>query len=209
MVCCTLACACAPAPDIPIESSIESTPTSVLESSRTPLSQPSDAVETDFTLAQPVLITSLGQSADLLMLTAIIHRLDISYISSATALPWELGEAKTVILVAGVSPKGLTASGITLADEQLRAEEWATALEEQSDCQVLVAHLGGNARRDNSTMSLAECVLPAADALLVVTDGDADGYFANYAADAGIPYFSAASVSELQAPLSRLFTDKE
>lgn len=197
ILCSIWLCACAPKEDNPA-SPIQ--PQSAAASSLPPAYQE----EAGFGMEQPVFVTSLGQSADLLMLTAILGRLDITCTSNAMAVPDDLGEARTVILVVGASSKGLAASEMALEDEQARAEKWATALE-MGDRQVVVAYLGGSARRDDPTMSLVQLILPSADALLVVSEGDTDHYFKDFAADIGIPYLAPPSVAESKAWVSRLF----
>ncbi|PKL74135.1 MAG: hypothetical protein CVV27_22045 [Candidatus Melainabacteria bacterium HGW-Melainabacteria-1] len=69
---------------------------------------------------QPVLLTSIGQSADVEMAKAIINRLKISFTMDSLVKAQGLASsnAKTLIIVIGGSSKGLGAAGIS-ADAEL------------------------------------------------------------------------------------------
>jgi hypothetical protein len=58
-------------------------------------------------VAEPVLITSIGQSADVSMLDALMKKVGATYTFNATAAADEVAKYKTVIIAAGASGKGL------------------------------------------------------------------------------------------------------
>jgi len=129
-------------------------------------------------LAADVVITSVGQSSDGMMLKVLMHKtsIDADYDSALSASSKKPGTQKVIIAVVGGSSKGLGAAGISKDEEKVRSR---TLLLEarKSGTKVLVMHIGGNRRRGELTDTLIEAVTGFADGLIVVKSGNFDGVF--------------------------------
>ena len=93
----------------------------------------------------------------------------------------EVGEYNTLVIVVGGSSKGLGAAGVDAEQEQARVDAIIEKL--QDSVTIVVAHIGGQARRGELSDGFINAVLPVADYIIVVEEGDADGLFSNYAAE--------------------------
>lgn len=155
-------------------------------------------------VSTPVLITSIGQSADVSMLDALMKKVGAEYTFNATASAEEVAECKTLLLVSGASSKGLGAAGISQEDELARAEAIVQATED-NDITVIMAHLGGAARRGALSDQFNDLALSCADYILVVEEGNADGKFTDAATDAGIPVTLLYSIADAMTPLQEIF----
>jgi len=149
--------------------------------------------------AQPLLITSIGQSAGAAQarVVAIKAGIDVTYAQRATTE--ELAGYATLIVVLGASTKGLGAAGVNIDGEIA----WATELLETArglGIRVIAMHIEGSARRGPSSDVLIETFAPQADCLIVKgsspdvewtadesADGNSDGLFTTLAADHEIP----------------------
>lgn len=145
--------------------------------------------------AQPVLVTSFGQSTDAAMLETVMKKAGVAeYTYNATATKDDVAGYKTVIIAVGASTKGLGAAGISESAEKTRAEEFMAALGD--DVQVIMCHLGGINRRGDLSDELADMVMAKASFLVVKEDGNDDGYFTDFA-------------SKNNLPISLIFTAKD
>ena len=97
----------------------------------------------------------------------------------------EVGEYNTLVIVVGGSSKGLGAAGIDAEQEQARVDAIIEKLKDSVT--IVVAHIGGQARRGELSDGFINAVLPYAQYLIVVEEGDSDGLFSNYAAENNIP----------------------
>ena len=148
-----------------------------------------------------VLVTSVGQSADVSMLDALMKKVGAEYTFNATASADEVANYGTLILASGASSKGLGAAGISQEDELARAQAIADACK-ANNITVIVAHLGGSARRGALSDQFNDLALTCADYLLVVEDGNAkDSKFT----DAGVPITLLSSIADAMVPLTELF----
>jgi hypothetical protein len=150
----------------------------------------------------PVLLTSAGQSADTAMMDKVLQRAGVEYTTDATAS--DPGSYKTIIIVPGVSTKGLGAAGLSAADELKRATAFAKAASD-SGATVVVAHVGGGSRRDDLSNQFIDAVLPYSDYILVLNSSDEDGVFSKYASSNGIGITKAASLATLTTEVEGLF----
>ena len=148
-----------------------------------------------------VLVTSVGQSADVSMLDALMKKVGAEYTFNATASADEVANYGTLILASGASSKGLGAAGISQEDELARAQAIVDVCK-ANDITVIVAHLGGSARRGALSDQFNDLALTCADYLLVVEDGNAkDSKFT----DAGVPITLLSSIADAMVPLTELF----
>lgn len=155
-------------------------------------------------LDSPVYLTSVGQSADVSMLDALLKKVEADYTFDATAKAEDLEGAKTIIIASGASSKGLGAAGISADDEKARANDILKLAEEQ-DITIIMAHLGGVPRRGPLSDEFAEMVMDKADAMLVVEDGDDDGKFSSFSKEKNIPITLVNSIADSMEPLKVMF----
>lgn len=162
------------------------------------------AEEGAVTISLPILMTSAGQSADVQMFNAIASRSGVEATARELvgAEDIEVGEYNTLVIVVGGSSKGLGAAGIDAEQEQARVDAIIEKLKDSVT--IVVAHIGGQARRGELSDGFINAVLPYAQYLIVVEEGDSDGLFSNYAAENNIPISicpDIASVGEVFAGL--------
>lgn len=153
----------------------------------------------------PVLITSLGQSADVSMLDALMKKAGATdYTFNATASAEEVAGYKTVIIACGASSKGLGAAGISQEDELARGEAIVKAAEDNG-ITVIAAHLGGTARRGALSDKFNDLALSCANYILVVEEGNDDNKFTDAATDKGIPVTLLYTIADALTPLTEIF----
>jgi len=152
----------------------------------------------------PVLITSAGQSADvnLVKMLAVRHHLEASTILMAT--PDDLAGVKTLVVVPGFSSKGLGAAGISQEEEMSRIRE-LVALAGQKRIPIIMMHIGGNARRLGQSDAFNELIARNSVYMIVVSQGDEDGFFSRIASDKNIPLIKVEKIAETGEPLAKLF----
>lgn len=145
-------------------------------------------------LAAPVLVISVGQSADVSIAKSLLTKAGVEF------TVYEDGAStdgyKSIILVPGVSVKGLGSAGISVEDELAATKDLIAKLED-SDAKILVAHLGGGSRRDELTDQFIDVVLPAADCICALNEGNKDNKFTDFAKTANIPAAMAKDVVAL------------
>ena len=154
----------------------------------------------------PALVVSVGKSADISIAKSMMTRIKVDYdvYESESGKDIDLTGVKTVVIVPGVSTKGLGEAGIQL-DEELGAARKIVEKIDAADVKVLVAHLGGSSRRDDLTDQFIDVILPIADHIVCLDEGNRDGKFTDYAAAHGVPCDSAENISGLVANVQKLF----
>ena len=152
-------------------------------------------------LQQPVLLTSLGQAADVHTMSVLAKRakVPVDYKSLATAE--DVAKAATVILNVGVSLKGFGSAGVNLDTETARAKAIFKVAKEKG-IPVILSHIGGEERRDDMSNLLLDVAVPQADAYIVYTKGNKDAYFTNGVG--GKPIIVIDKVMEMVAVLGAL-----
>ena len=143
------------------------------------------AAPAKFTAAEPVLITSAGQSADVLILKTLFTRSGMSPKVNALAKPEELQGIKTLVVAIGGSAKGLGAAGIDGPKEHARLAA-LLAKAKAAGIPVFGLHIGGQAKRGDLSDEFFTQVAGAAAYLVVVKEGDADGFMTTTAAKAKV-----------------------
>lgn len=169
------------------------------------ISQPADTSR--FVAQEPVLITSCGQSADVLMLKVLSEKAGLKYIFDKTASPELVDSVKSVILVTGGSTKGLGAANIDKEAEYRRVEEIITRARENK-LPVITFHVGGKSRRGTLSDYFNKLAAENADYLVVVAGGDEDGFFSSIAKEKNIPIESLEKIASIQEILARIFQKK-
>jgi len=125
---------------------------------------------------QPVLLTSVGQAADVLIMKGLSMRagVNIRYYPQATAD--SLNGIKTLLLVAGGSSKGLGAAKINPEIEIKRIKELIKGAE-KAKIPIIIYHIGGEARRGVLSDPFNKLAAEAGEQLIVVAKGDKDEFF--------------------------------
>lgn len=150
----------------------------------------------------PILITSIGQSADISMLDQIMGKVGIEFTKNETASANEAESAKTIIIAAGASSKGLGAAGISTEEELKRGEEIIAAAKENGAV-IIAVHLGGAGRRGELSDQFTDLAFEAADYIIMVKDGDGDGKYSGLAKDKDIPIALTKSVAASVEPIEK------
>lgn len=152
----------------------------------------------------PTLLTSVGQSADVEMVKALMDNAGLEYTIEKVATAEDLGDAKTLILAVGGSSKGLGAAGI---DENQELERALALVDDAkaNDVKIIAMHIGGETRRGELSDKFIEPICSQADYLIVVEDGNQDGLFTDIASSGGIPMETVASISDAINPLTSAF----
>ncbi|MBW2606295.1 MAG: hypothetical protein JRD05_01530 [Deltaproteobacteria bacterium] len=144
-------------------------------------------------------ITSVGQSPEAFSLNILARRakLAVDYDNRITAE--KVKDYKTVVMVCGASLKGFGAAGVNLDTEIKRGHAIAKTAK-GNGVFLVVAHTGGEGRREDMTNAILKVLAPMADYLLVMKSSNKDGYFTNIAKKKNIPL----SVSEKMFDLPKI-----
>jgi len=154
---------------------------------------------------KPVVLTSVGQSADMEMVRVLLTRAKIPFKADAQLQANGLSsDTRTLILVIGGSSKGLGAAGISTEDEMKRSEALVKKAHD-SGMKIIAVHVGGEARRGSLSDGFIKFAVPEADLVIVVSDADKDGLFTNLTKDAHIPCDLVDKISAVGAPLAAAF----
>ena len=153
----------------------------------------------------PIVLTSVGQSADIDIVKTLCTNAGIEVYSTATITADDLTDQyKTLILAVGGSSKGLGAAGID-QDEELARAEALMAKADELGITIVAMHTGGSARRGTlSDMFITPC-FEAADAAIVVAEGDEDGLMAGILSANGTPAEYVEQAANAIEPLKTLF----
>lgn len=135
------------------------------------------------TFEAPVLLVAVGESADISIAKSVLTKTGVAFTEYAEGT--DVTAFKSAVLVPGVSVKGLGEAGIAVADELAKTKDLLSKLD-AAGVKIVVAHLGGDARRDELTDQFLDVVLPAADFILALETGNKDGKFSDFASANGI-----------------------
>lgn len=152
----------------------------------------------------PLLLTSVGQSADYQMVGVAMKNCGIAYTVNNIATADDLGEVKTLVLAIGGSSKGLGAAGID-ADQELARVMALIEAAKAAEIKVLALHVGGEARRGELSDKFIAPAVAAADYCLAVAAGDKDGFISKTAEDAGVTCQIIDGMASLMTALPELF----
>lgn len=152
----------------------------------------------------PVTLTSIGQSADVQMVKALLKKAGVEAKFDALITDVGLTDEKTLILAIGGSSKGLGAAGIKAEDELARAEKLIKAAKAKS-IKIIGLHIGGEARRGELSDKFVKVAAPHCDYLIVVNDGNKDGLFTTTSSEKNIPLDTIPKITNAVDPLKRAF----
>jgi hypothetical protein len=154
---------------------------------------------------KPALLTSVGQSGDIELVTVLLERAGVPHKMNAQAKAGDLAGsgAKTLILVVGGSTKGLGAAGIS-ADVEIARSKALIAEAKKLGMILIGLHVGGEERRGELSDKFIQAAIPACNYVIAVADGDKDGLFGRLCGGK-IPLDKVERISKAVEPLQRAF----
>jgi hypothetical protein len=155
--------------------------------------------------AKPAFLSTVGQSADIEMVKVLLDRSAVPHTDNAQAKAGDLAPsgAKTLVLVLGGSTKGLGAAGIS-ADAELERARLLIAEARKLGMTIIGMHVGGEARRGQLSDRFIQAAVPACQYLVVVADGDKDGFISKLAGPS-IPVDKVERMAKAVEPLQKAF----
>lgn len=133
----------------------------------------------------PIILTSVGQSADVNVVQTLLKKCEIESDLNATVTADDLGDYKTLVLAIGGSSKGLGAAGVD-ENQELDRVKGVIAKAEEKGMTIIALHIGGSARRGTLSDKFIPDALAAADAAIIVSEGDADGLMKGIVTENGV-----------------------
>jgi hypothetical protein len=158
----------------------------------------------EFNASEPVLITSAGQSADVLMIKLLAEKASLNILFDKSAPVQKVDSVSSVIIVSGGSSKGLGAARIDKEDEYKRVQEILEKAKKEEK-PIIGAHVGGKSRRGKLSDYFNQLVAENADYLIVVKDGDHDSYFSELATKRNIKVTLPEKITDIQNILVEIF----
>ena len=154
---------------------------------------------------KPAFLTTVGQSADIEMVKVLLDRGAVPHKDNAQAKAGDLAAsgAKTLVVVLGGSTKGLGAAGIS-ADAEIDRAKALLAEAKKLGMTIIGVHVGGEARRGQLSDRFIQAAVPACQYLVVVAEGDKDGFITRLAG-AAIPLDKVERISKAVEPLQKAF----
>ena len=155
--------------------------------------------------AKPAFLTTVGQSADIEMVKVLLDRGTVPHKDNAQAKAGDLAAsgARTLVVVLGGSTKGLGAAGIS-ADAEVERARALLAEAKKLGMTIIGVHVGGEARRGQLSDRFIAAAVPSCQYLVVVADGDKDGFITKLAG-AAIPLDKVERISKAVEPLQKAF----
>lgn len=158
----------------------------------------------------PVLLTSVGQSADVNIVDTLMKRagLEARLAPVVAAEASELEGINTLVLAIGGSSKGLGAAGIDEKQELARVTS-LIALAQEAGVKILSLHIGGQARRGVLSDMFIPDAIKAADAVIIKEDGDAYDalVISDLLKESGTPALYIQNQLETVEPLELIFAN--
>ena len=152
----------------------------------------------------PIILTSVGQSADVNVVQTLLKKCEIDSDLNATVTADDLGSYKTLVLAIGGSSKGLGAAGVDENQELDRVKSVLAKAEEQG-MTIIALHIGGSARRGTLSDKFIPDALAAADAAIIVSEGDSDGFMKGIVTENGVATAFIANQVGAVEPLKTIF----
>lgn len=150
--------------------------------------------------APPAVITSAGQSSDILLAKQLFAKAGVAARVSEKLGADSLKGVKSLVLVVGGSSKGLgQAKGGT--DKELARVAALLEKARAAHIPVLCLHIGGEARRGPLSDPFIKPVVGHCQQVLVLTGGNKDGLFTRLAQGSKVPL---TDVSDYKALVARI-----
>ncbi len=154
--------------------------------------------------AQPALLTSCGQAADVLMLKGLCARTGVEIKYRPFATSDSLTDVKSIIIVAGASSKGLGAAKVDAGGEEQRVKKLLAAAKKVK-LPVVMFHVGTDARRGALSDPFNKIAAEGADVIVVAKGGDDDGFFKKIAASRKVRYIPLENTAGTMIVLNELY----
>jgi hypothetical protein len=163
------------------------------------------AVQAASLFSEPVVITTAGQSSDLLLARQFFTKAGVTKArASARFTADSLAGVKCLVLVVGGSSKGLgqakNATDVELARVKALVQKAKTL-----KVPILCLHVGREARRGPLSDPFISPVVPSARQVLVLAGGNKDKLFTTLAGPAKVPVTEAADYREVVARVAEWF----
>ena len=152
----------------------------------------------------PIILTSVGQSADVNVVQTLMTKCEIDCDLNSTVTADDLANYKTLVLAIGGSSKGLGAAGVDENQELDRVKSVIAKAEEQG-MKIIALHIGGSARRGTLSDKFIPDALKAADAAIIVSEGDSDGLMKGIVTESGAATAFVDNQVGAMEPLKTLF----
>lgn len=152
----------------------------------------------------PILLTSAGQSADVNVVQTLLKKCEIESDLNATVTADQLDGYKTLVVAIGGSSKGLGAAGID-ENQELERVNAVLAKAEENGMTIIALHIGGSARRGTLSDKFIPDALKAADAAIIVSEGDTDGMMQGILSEGNVPTAFVENQVGAIEPLNTLF----
>ena len=154
---------------------------------------------------RPGFITSAGQTSDAAIVKVLANtRLKLGLDYDIAAKPQAIENAKTLVLVLGVSNKGLGAAGLSLEQEIERVKN-IVAEAIKNNTRIISIHTGGTARRGEASNQVIELCVPVSNVVIVVEGGNNDSFFTSLCEKNNVPLVQVPSIAEAGNVLMSLF----
>lgn len=154
--------------------------------------------------AQPALLTSCGQAADVLMLKGLCARAGVDARYRPFANADSLADVKSLIIVAGASSKGLGAAKVDQGAEEERVKKLFAAAK-KAKLPVVMFHVGSDARRGALSDPFNKIAAEGADVIVVAKGGDDDGFFKKIADSRKVKYIPIENTAGSLIVLNELY----
>jgi len=115
-----------------------------------------------------------------------------------------LNDMRSLVVVIGGSTKGLGAAGINADKEMVRVEQLMAAAATRK-IPIIGMHIGGKARRGELSDKFIDLVVPRVSFLMLIREGDGDGYFSKMIASRKIDARVMDRLSDLQEPIKTTY----
>lgn len=153
----------------------------------------------------PVILTSVGQSADVDIVATHCKKIKLDVYQNNTIQAGDLSSKyKTLILAVGGSNKGLGAAGID-ADQELARTDALIAKAKELGMTIIAMHVGGADRRGTLSDSFIRPAFAAADIAIIVESGDTDNLMHDILAGNNTPTSYVTKSSGARDVLKSLF----
>jgi len=160
----------------------------------------------DFSAKQPILLTSAGQSADVLMVKILAQKAELQFTFDKLATPDKLKDHNALILVSDGSTKGWSAAKIDKQQELDRIQQLIAAAK-KANINIITMHMGGQARRGKLSDEFNQLAAQSADCLIVVKSGDDDLFFSKIAGEKKVPIYLIEKIMDAGPTLSEIFNE--
>ena len=161
-----------------------------------------------FTAEEPILITSAGQSSDVLMAKILAGKLKLNIVFDKGAESIKVDSVKSIIIVSGGSVKGMGAAGI---DKDAEYERVKALIQRaiKKKIPIIGMHVGGKSRRGKMSDYFNQLVAENAQYLIVVKEGNQDEFFSKIAQERKIDVEIVDKILSIQKSLKAIYGKTE